>query len=76
MSGLITHTDHEKLRKSALDEQKELKKPQVKTVPPSGLDKYNYLRENWKKNGMTVFKDFFQWYNNKDVVQPWKKCKK
>ena len=38
------------------------------TVPPSGLDNYNYLQETWKKNGMTVFKDFLKWYNNKDVV--------
>ena len=60
--------DYEKLRKSGLDEQKALKKLQIKTVPPSGLDNYNYLQETWKKNGMTVFKDFLKWYNNKDVV--------
>ena len=40
----------------------------MKTVPPSGLNNYNYLQETWKKNGMTVFKDFLKWYNNKDVV--------
>ena len=61
-------TDYEKLRKSGLDEQQAPKKAQVKTVPPSGLDNYKYLRETSKKNGMTVFKDFLQWYNNKDVV--------
>ena len=60
--------DYEELRKSRLDEQQVLKKLQIKTVPPSGLDNYNYLQETWKKNGMTVFKDFFKWYNNKDVV--------
>ena len=37
-------------------------------MPPSGLDNYNYLQETWKKNGMTVFKDFSKKYNNKDVV--------
>ena len=57
------------LRKSGLDEQQTLKKLQIKNVPPSGLDNYNYLQETWKKNGMTVFKDFLKWYNNKDVVQ-------
>ena len=60
--------DYEKLRKSGLDEQQSLKKLQIKTVPPSGLDNYNYLQETWKKNGMTVLKDFLKWYNNKDVV--------
>ena len=50
--------DNEKLRKSGLDEEQALKKLQIKTVPPSGLDNYNYLQETRKKNGMTVFKDF------------------
>ena len=54
--------------KSRLDEQQALKKLQTKAVPPSGLDNYNYLQETWKKNGMAVFKDFLQWYNNKNVV--------
>ena len=40
----------------------------MKTVPPTGLDNYNYLQETWNKNGMTVTKDFLKWYNNKDVV--------
>ena len=60
--------DYEKLRKSGLEEQQVLKKLQIKAVSPSGLDNYNYLQETWKKNGMTVFKDFLKWYNNKDVV--------
>ena len=37
--------DYDKLRKSMLDEQQALKKLQVKTVPQSGWDSYNYLRE-------------------------------
>ena len=61
-------TDYEKLRKSGLDEKQALKKLQVRTVAPSRLDNYNYLRETWKKNGITVFKDFLQWYNKEDVV--------
>ena len=60
--------DYEKLRKSEFDKEQALKKLQIKTVPPSGLDNYNYLQETWNKNGMTVFKDFLKWYNNKDVV--------
>ena len=69
-------TDYEKLKKSGLDKQQALKKLQAKTVPPSGLDNYNYSRETWKKNGMTVFKDFWQWYNNKDVVPTMGRYKK
>ena len=60
--------DYGKLRKSEVDEQQALKKLQIKTIPPSGLDNYNYLQETWQKNGMTVFKEFLQWYNNKDFV--------
>ena len=60
--------DYEKLRKNGFDDQQALKKLQIKTVPSSGLDNYNYLQETWKKNGMSVFKDFLKWYNNKDVV--------
>ena len=60
--------DYEKLRLSELDKQQALKKLQIKTVPPSGLDNYDYLQETWNKNGMTVFKDFLKWYNNSDVV--------
>ena len=60
--------DYEKLRKSGFDEQQALKKLQIKTVTPSELDNYNYLQNNWKKNGMTVFKDFLKCYNNENVV--------
>ena len=52
--------DYEKIRKSGFDEQQRLKKLQIKTAPPSGLDNYNSLQETWRKNGMTVFKDFLK----------------
>ena len=51
--------DYEKLKKSGLEcEQQALKILQIKTVPPSVLDNYNYLQETWQKNGMAVFKGF------------------
>ena len=59
---------YEKLRKSGLDEQDALKKLQIKTVSASGFHNYNYLRETWKKNGMTVLKDCLNWYINKAVA--------
>ena len=60
--------DFEKLRKSGLDDQQAPKKLQIKSLPLSGLDNYNCLQDTWKKNRMTVFKDFLKWYKNKDVV--------
>ena len=59
--------DYGKLRKTGLDQQQALEELQIKTIPPSGLDNYNYLQETWNKNGMTVFKDFLKWYNNNIV---------
>ena len=61
--------DYEKLKTSGLDEQQALKKLEIKTVHPSGLDNYNYLQETWTKNGMTVFKDFRKWKCFIDFVQ-------
>ena len=60
--------DYQNLKSSGLDEQQALKKLQIKSVPASGWDNYKYLQEIWQKYGMTTFKDFLQWYNNKDVV--------
>ena len=61
--------DYEKLRKRRLDEQQALKKFQIKTLPPFGLSTFYYLQDTWQQNGITVFKDFLQWCNIKDVVQ-------
>ena len=60
--------DYQKLRSSGLDKQKVLKKLQMRSVPANGWENYKYLQEIWQKHGKTTFKDFLQWYNNKDVV--------
>ena len=60
--------DYQNLRSSGLDEQQALKKHPIKSVPASGWDNYKYLQQIWQKHGMTTFKDFFQWYNNKDFL--------
>ena len=60
--------DYQKLRSSGLDKQKVLKKLQIRSVPATGWENYKYLQEIWQKHGKTTFKDFLQWYNNKDVV--------
>ena len=60
--------DFQNRKSSGLDEQQALNKLQIKSVPALGWDNYKYLQEIWQKHGMTTFKDFLQWYNNKDVV--------
>ena len=60
--------DYQNLKTSGLDEQHALKKLQIKSVSASAWANYKNLQEIWQKHGMTTFKDFFQWYNNKDVV--------
>ena len=68
--------DYEKLKKSGIDEQQALKKLQMRTVTPSGLDSCNYLQETWQKNGMTVFKVFFNGTTTRVLSQPRKQYKK
>ena len=50
---------YEKLRKMHVTNCK-LKKLQIKTLPPSGLDNYSNLQDTWQKNGLIVFTDFLQ----------------
>ena len=60
--------DYQKLRSSGLDKQKVLKKLQIKSVPATGWENYKKLQEIWQKHGKTTFRDFLQWYNNKNVA--------
>ena len=59
--------DYQNLKSSGIDKQ-QVKKLKIKSVRASGWDNYKDLQEIWQKHGMTTFKDFLQWYNNKDVV--------
>ena len=36
--------------------------------PANGQQSYQYLTSAWQQENMCTFKDFFRWYNNKDVV--------
>ena len=40
----------------------------LKKIPPTGNEKDAYLRSILVSEGMTSFKDFLMWYNNKDIV--------
>ena len=68
--------DYQNLKSSGLDEQKALKKLQIKSVPASGWDNYKYLQEIWQKHGMTTFKGFCSGTTTKMLFQPLKQCKK
>ena len=53
---------------SGFSQQELKKKLRLKTVPPSGIDNYNYLKVVWYQEQMATFRDFVKRYNNKDVV--------
>ena len=61
-------TDFTKLLNSGLSQQEALKKLNLKDVPPSGVDNYNYLKVIWEEEQMSTFRDFVKWFNIKDVV--------
>ena len=45
-------------------------------IPPTGAENYSYLQSVWVSEGLKSFKDFFMWYNNKDVVPTLKAMQK
>ena len=69
-------TDFTKLLNSALSLQESLKKLRLKDGPPSGVDNYNYVKVIQEEEQMSTFRDFFKWYNNKDVVPTLKAMQK
>ena len=44
-----------------------LKKMRLLQPPPTGAQNYEFLQQLWVDKGMNTFKDFLQWYCNKDV---------
>ena len=60
--------DYQKMVNGGLDRQCALKKLRIQSVPPTGFEYYSYLKNIWRQHSMITFKDFLQWYNNKDVV--------
>ena len=53
-------TDYAKLLNCGLSQQEALKKMRLKDVPPSGVDKYNYLKGIWEEEQMSTFRDYYQ----------------
>ena len=36
--------------------------------PPTGIENFQYLQQTWKKEQLSSFQDFLQWYDRKDIV--------
>ena len=58
----------EKLLFSGYSKQDALKEMKIFTPPPTGTENYSYLKKIWSSENMSTFKDYLEWYNNKDVV--------
>ena len=62
------YKDFENLTTSGLSSEQAVCMLRLNKIPPTGKEKYAYLRSIWVSVGMKFFKDFLKWYNNKDVV--------
>ena len=62
------YNDFENLTTSGLSSEQAVCKLRLTKIPPTGDEKYAYLRSIWVSEGMKSFKDFLMWYNKKDVV--------
>ena len=59
---------HVNLLKSGLTTEQAVVKLKLSKPPPTGIENYQRLRQKWKQEQMSSFKDLLRWYNNKDVV--------
>ena len=62
------YIDFENLVNVGLTTEQAVAKLRLDRIPPTGAENYSYLQSVWENNDMQNFSDFFQWYNNKDVV--------
>ena len=69
-------TDYVILLKSGLTTEQAVVKLKLSNPPPRGIWNYQYLKQTWKQEKMSSFKDFLQWFNSKDVVSTLKAMQK
>ena len=62
------YNDFQNLFNSGLTTEQAVVKLRMNRIPPTGAEKYSYLRSVWENNNMQYFSEFLKWYNNKDVV--------
>ena len=58
------YTDYVNLLKIGLTTEQAVVKLKISTPTPTGIENYQYLRQLWKQEQMSSFKDFFRWSNN------------
>ena len=64
----VEHDEFMRHRQMGLSEDDALKKMKIRKIPNTMEENYADLKEIWLQHGMTSFRDYLQWYNNKDVV--------
>ena len=62
------YLEYQELICSGLTTESALVKRRLFELPPTGGENCSYLDEVWEQETMQSFKDFFRWYNNKEVV--------
>ena len=62
------YTDYVNLLKSGLTTEQAVVKLKLSKPSPTGIENYQYLQQTWKQEQMGSFKDFWRWYNNKNIV--------
>ena len=62
------YNDFQNFVNSGLMTERAVIKLRMDRIPPTGAEKYSYLKSVWENNNMQYFLDFLKWYNNKDVV--------
>ena len=62
------HNEYFNILKNGLTTELAVVKLKISKPPPTGVENYQYLQYIWKQQQMSSFKDFFSWYNKKDVV--------
>ena len=62
------YTDYVNTLKSPLTTEQAVVKFKLSKPPPTGIENNQYLRQRWKQEQRSSFKDFLRWYNIEDVV--------
>ena len=62
------YMDYMNLLNGGKTQEQALKSLKLKEVPKTLAQNYEFLKEIWRTESMTTFKDFLKWYNDKDVL--------
>ena len=62
------HMDYVNLLKIGLTTEQTVVKLKHSKPLHTGIEKYQYLQQLWKREQMSSFKDFMRWYNNQEVA--------